>query len=199
MRYRLVFEDLSSRITTREEFTAPEQLHARLRDLGIPEVRGYRDGFYRSPARHYRWLAIAEDEDLFTVSGTEFLFPSLPVDEPMRSEEVERRRSIVDAASRVQYRPPRPPRAPRPPRPGNGVFAPSPGEPGAPVTVEVRGTPLEGCILFPAPSPRTFWVSFWDGLTPVEVKIPRGSTVGQVKPSVEDELVRRLRARGSAA
>src|SRR5690606_23824577 len=127
------------------------------------------------------------------------LFPSLPVDEPMRSEEIERRRSVVDAASRVQYRPPRPPMAPRPPRPGNGVFEPSPGEPGASVTVEVRGTPLEGCILFPAPSPRTFWVSFWDGLTPVEVKIPRGSTVGQVKPSVEDELVRRLRARGSAA
>ncbi len=199
MRYRLVFEDPSSRATTREEFTTSEQLHARLRDLNIPEVRGYRDGFYHSPTRHYRWFAIAEDEDLFTVSGTEFLFPSLPVDEPMRSKEIERRRSIVDTASRVRYRPPRPPRASRPPRPGNGVFAPSPGEPGAPVTVEVRGTPLEGCILFPAPAPRTFWVSFWDGLTPVKVKLPRGSTVGQVEPPVEDELVRRLRARGSVA
>lgn len=199
MRYRLVFEDPSSRATTREEFTTSEQLHARLRDLNIPEVRGYRDGFYRSPTRHYRWFAIAEDEDLFTVSGTEFLFPSLPVDEPMRSKEIERRRSIVDTASRVRYRPPRPLRTPRPPRPGNGVFAPSPGEPGAPVTVEVRGTPLEGCILFPAPAPRTFWVSFWDGLTPVKVKLPRGSTVGQVEPPVEDELVRRLRARGSVA
>ena len=187
MRYRLETEDTRFHTTSREEFDTVEDLHDRLRALYVPEVRGFRDGFHSSPPFHRRWFAIDEVEDLFSVAGTEYVFPALPVDDPMRSEERARRASIVDQAARVKYRPPSRTRGHRTPRPGSGRFSPAPGAPGSRVLVTVVDedglappVTVEGCVMFPAPRGYV-WVSLWDGKTPIAVRLNRDKSSAEYR------------------
>ena len=210
MRYRLIVKNASTGETAREDFDTQEALNAKLATWGVPDTK-IREGYWFGYHRVHRWFAINDEEDLFTVSGTEFVFPALPADEdnPAREKRLERRRSILDKAMRVRYTKPRPPRPARPPRPGNGVFKPKPGDPGSTVRVTlvdeshtVPSITVEGCVLFPAPGgARAVWVSLWDGKTPIRINLDKSRTAAEYRTTaahVEELRARAAELRGSA-
>lgn len=112
------------------------------------------------------------------------------------------RERILSAARKVKPVKPGAPKVRPPysaPRPGDGTFAPKAGEPGSSVRVLVidayhrePSIEVDACVMFPAPG-GDVWVSFWDGQSPVAVRLNRTRDAAEYRAPTS--RVAELRAR----